>query len=293
MIAGDNVAKQHRLLVCRMTLETKKRKIVKAEPRIKWWKLKKEDCCEEFREEIRRALGGKDELLDDWTTTAKVVRDTARKVLGVSSKQRKEDKDTWWWNEEVQEGIRKKILAKKTWDMQKDEESKKEYKEMRREAKKEVPKAKNNAYDELYEELDSKEGERTLYRLARQRHQAGKVVQQVRMMKDKDGKVMTDEESVLRIWKEYYKGLMNEENAREREGRMMGERVNLEVEKISKEEVRENMKSMKNGKAVVQTTYQLGDVWKCLGEIALGSLRNCTTERWKVRGCRRSGEKAV
>ena len=75
MIAGDNVAKQHRLLVCRMTLETKKRKITKAEPRIKLWKLKKKDCCEEFREEIRRT--------DDWTTTANVVRDTARKVLGV------------------------------------------------------------------------------------------------------------------------------------------------------------------------------------------------------------------
>ena len=88
---------------------------------------------------------------------------------------------------------------------------------MRREAKKEVAKAKNTAYDEFYEELDSKEGERTLYRLARQRHQAGKDVQQVRMMKDKYGKVMTDEESVLRIWKEYYKGLMNEENERERE----------------------------------------------------------------------------
>ena len=46
-------------------------------------KLKKEDCCEEFRDEIRRALDGREELPDDWTTTAKVVRDTARKVLGV------------------------------------------------------------------------------------------------------------------------------------------------------------------------------------------------------------------
>ena len=128
-----------------------------------------------------------------------------------------------------------------------------------------MAKAKNNAYDELYQELDSKEGERTLYRLARQRHQAGKDVQQVRMMKDKDGKVMTDEESVLRIWKEYYKGLMNEENERERREND-GERVNLEVEKISKEEVRENMKRMKNGKAVGDI---LVEVWKCLGEIAL------------------------
>ena len=45
----------------------------------------------------------------------------------------------------MQESIRKKRLAKKRWDMQSDEESKKEYKEMRREAKKEVAKAKNNA----------------------------------------------------------------------------------------------------------------------------------------------------
>ena len=39
------------------------------------------------------------------------------------------------------------------------------------------------------------------------------------MMKDKYGKVMTDVESVLRIWKEYYKGLTNEENERARESR--------------------------------------------------------------------------
>ena len=212
-------------------------------------------------------MGGKEELPDDWTTTAKVVRDTARKVLGVSSKQRKEDKETWWWDEEVQESIRKKRLAKKRWDIQRDEESKQEYKEMRREAKKEVAKAKSKAYDELYEGLDTKEGEKTLYRLARQRHQAGKDVQQVRMMKDKDGNVMTDEESVLRIWKEYYMGLMNEENEKERR-EIDGERVNLEVESVSKEEVMENMQRMKNGKAVGPDDIPV-EVWKCLGESAL------------------------
>ena len=267
VIAGDNVAKQHRLLVCRMTLETRKRRTTKAEPRIKWWKLKKEDCCEEYREEIRRALGGKEELPDDWTTTAKVVRDTARKVLGVSSKQRKEDKENWWWDEEVQESIRKKRLAKKSWDIQRDEESKQEYKEMRREAKKEVAKAKGKAYDELYEGLDTKEGEKTLYRLARQRHQAGKDIHQVRMMKDKDGNVTTYEESVLRMWKEYYMGLMNEENERERR-EIDGERVNLEVESVSKEEVMENMQRMKNGKAVGPDDIPV-EVWTYLEESAL------------------------
>ena len=88
----------------------------------------------------------------------------------------------------------------------------------------------------------------------------------------------------LWIWKEYYKALMNEENERERREND-GERVNLEVEKISKEEVR------MNGKAVGPDEIPV-EVGKCLGEIAQSSLRNCTTERWKVRGCRRSGETA-
>ena len=81
------------------------------------------------------------------------MRDPARKVLGVSSKQRKEDKETWWWDEEVQESILNNILAKKRCDMQRDEESKQE---MRREAKKWVAKPKNKAYDELYDGLDTK-----------------------------------------------------------------------------------------------------------------------------------------
>ena len=81
-------------------------------------------------------MDGNEELPDDWTITANVVRETARKVLGMSSKQRKEDKDTCWWDEEVQESIRNKRLAKKRWDIQRDEESKQEYKEMRRERRK-------------------------------------------------------------------------------------------------------------------------------------------------------------
>ena len=62
------------------------------------------------------------------------------------SKQRKEDKETWWWGEELQESMRKKRLAKKRWDIQRDEESKQEYKEMRREAKKEVAKGNMMSY---------------------------------------------------------------------------------------------------------------------------------------------------
>ncbi|KAK3545332.1 hypothetical protein QTP70_004055 [Hemibagrus guttatus] len=63
-------------------------------------------------------------LPDDWETTAEVIRETGRKVLGVSSGRRKEDKETWWWNEEVQDSIQRKRLAKKKWDMDRTEVNK-------------------------------------------------------------------------------------------------------------------------------------------------------------------------
>ncbi|KAK3522562.1 hypothetical protein QTP86_023279 [Hemibagrus guttatus] len=267
VVVGESVARQHRMVVCRMTLMVCKKKRSKIEKKTKWWKLKKEECCEEFRQKLRQALGGQVVLPDDWETTAEVIRETGRKVLGVSSGRRKEDKETWWWNEEVQDSIQRKRLAKKKWDMDRTEENRQEYKELQRRVKREVSKAKQKAYDELYTRLDTREGQKDLYRLARQRDRDGKDVQQVRVIKDRDGRVLTSEESVQRRWKEYFEELMNEEN--EREKRVEGvNSVEQKVDKIRKDEVRKALKRMKSGKAVGPDDIPV-EVWKCLGEAAV------------------------
>ncbi|KAK3531142.1 hypothetical protein QTP70_013244 [Hemibagrus guttatus] len=133
-----------------------------------------------------------------------VIRETGRKVLGVSSGRRKEDKK-----------FRKFRIVSMKWDMDRTEENRQEYKELQRRGKREVSKAKQKAYDELYTRLDTREGQKDLYRLARQRDRDGKNVHQVRVNKDRDGKVLTSEENVQRRWKEYFGELMNEENERE------------------------------------------------------------------------------
>ncbi|KAK3543159.1 hypothetical protein QTP70_011954 [Hemibagrus guttatus] len=279
VVVGESVARQHRMVVCRMTLMVCKKKRSEIEKKTKWWKLKKEECCEEFRQKLRQALGGQVVLPDDWETTAEVIRETGRKVLGVSSGRRKEDKENWWWNEEVQDSIQRKRLAKKKWDMDRTEENRQEYKELQRRVKREVSKAKQKAYDELYTRLDTREGEKDLYRLARQRDRDGKDVQQVRVIKDRDGRVLTSEESVQRRWKEYFEELMNEEN--EREKRVEGvNSVEQKVDKIRKDEVRKALKRMKSGKAVGPDDIPV-EVWKCLGEAAvefLASLFNRVLE---------------
>ncbi|KAK3575132.1 hypothetical protein QTP86_020819, partial [Hemibagrus guttatus] len=272
VVVGESVARQHRMVVCRMTLMVCKTKRSKIEKKTKWWKLKKEECCEEFRQKLRQALGGQVVLPDDWETTAEVIRETGRKVLGVSSGRRKEDKETWWWNEEVQDSVQRKRLAKKKWDMDRTEENRQEYKELQRRVKREVSKAKQKAYEELYTRLDTREGEKDLYRLARQRDRDGKDVQQVKVIKDRDGRVLTSEESVQRRWKEYFEELMNEEN--EREKRVEGvNSVEQKVDKIRKDEVRKALKRMKSGKAVGPDDIPV-EVWKCLGEAAVEFLAN-------------------
>ena len=82
-------------------------------------------------------------------------------------------------------------------------------------AKKAVAMAKGHAYDDLYARLETKESEKELYRLARQRDRAGKDVQHMRVIKDENGNVMVNSKAVLKRWKEYFEKLMNEENNRE------------------------------------------------------------------------------
>ena len=58
--------------------------------------------------------------------------------------------------------------------------------------------AKGRAYDNLYARLKTKEGEKELYKLARQRNRTGKDVQHVRVIKDENGNVMVNSEAVLK-----------------------------------------------------------------------------------------------
>ncbi|KAF7706916.1 hypothetical protein HF521_018134, partial [Silurus meridionalis] len=100
---------------------------------------------------------------------------------------------------EVQESIRGKRLEKQNWDRQSDKKSRQENKEMQQQVKRDVVKAKEKAYEKLYERLNTKEGEKDLYRLARQKNRAGKDVLQVRAIKDGDGNVLTIEEREMAV----------------------------------------------------------------------------------------------
>ena len=127
--------------------------------------------------------------------------------------------------------------------------------------------AKRRAYDNLYARLETKEGEKELYRLARQRDRAGKDGQHMRVIKDENGNVMVNSEAVLKIWKEYFEKLMNEKNNRDprtEEPEVVKEEVNC----VSRKEVKNAVRRMKKGKAVGPDELPV-EVWKYMGKMGI------------------------
>ena len=202
---------------------------------------------------------------EDWQRITEMIQSIARRKLGeTSGKVSMAGRwETWWWNQEVQEKLKDKKKAKKTWDTIGDDASKLAYKTAIKQAKKEVAKTRNKAYEELYEKLETKEGENEVFKIAKQRNRQSKDVQQVRVIKSKTGEILMEEEKVKQRWKEYFNNLLNHENLRERR-EMRTERRERDVEDISGEEVRTELRKMKKGKAQGPVDIRV-EAWIALG----------------------------
>ena len=97
----------------------------------------------------------------------------------------------------------------KKWQQSKAQEDNAAYKEAKREAKRTVAVERARAAQELYEKLDTREGEKAIYRLAKSRDQATKDNYQGYFVKAQDGVLLMKTEENISRWAEYYRDLLN------------------------------------------------------------------------------------
>ena len=265
VINGESVAAQHRVLVLDWEIKCSKRRIPeKVTPKIKWWRLKEENLKIQFREKVlseRRLL---ENVQDWWEANSTVIVRAGQEVLGMTTGRRPPgDKETWWWNDEVKDAIRAKKEAKKKWDASGRQEERDIYRQANKEAKKEVARSKAHAMDEVYKELETPEGERKIYRIAKARDKSAKDFTQIRQIKDEQGVVLWEHDKIIERWKGYYGNLLNEENPRT----VFGDGVPNEglTPAINRKEVEVALKGMKLGKAMGPDGIPM-EVWKSLGE---------------------------
>ncbi|KAM2865587.1 hypothetical protein COP2_021752 [Malus domestica] len=208
----------------------------------------------------------------DFLLMRKGDRITSKEVLGESKGFAPHQKESWWWNEEVQTKVKAKNECCKALYKDRIDENGERYRKAKQEVKKAVREAKLAAYDDMYKRLDTKEGELDIYKLARAREKKTRDLNQVRCIKDEDGKVLATENAVKDRWKCYFHNLFNEGHER---SASLGELSNSEecrnysfYRRIRKEEVVVALKKMKHRKAVGPDDIPI-EVWKVLGETGI------------------------
>ena len=181
VILGESVANQPRPPVCTLISNKATERKPSRVPRTKWWKLAEPNLRDQFTEEARKIIhqrGG--EETQDWEKVTEDLRQLGEKLLEKTSRNMKQGKETWWWNEDVQESIQTKKLTKITLDKDNNEYNKAAYKTAKKEAKKSVAIAKAREYDRLYADMDTTEGQKKILRMAKERETNAKDILSVK-----------------------------------------------------------------------------------------------------------------
>ncbi|KAK6749186.1 hypothetical protein RB195_001656 [Necator americanus] len=176
VIPTDHVAAQHHLLIMDLKISRPRKRHPRTETqRIKWWNLK--DRKEIFFASVApSALPHPTRSVEEmWSSTSSVIRLTAENTL------------------------RKTTLDQGA------------YLAAKREAKKAVSKAKSDCHKAVYDMLDTREGERAVYRLFRARHRSNLDMEHTKIVKGADRAVLRRPGQILERWREYYNHLCNEE----------------------------------------------------------------------------------
>jgi hypothetical protein len=282
VILGECVVEQHRLMVMNYRFEfgTGSMASEKNTPRIKWWLLEKER--DRFRERLLQKMKDMKDVVnvnEMWNGWAERIVGTAKEVLGMSKGRRKCDKDTWWWAEGVQCAVKKKKAVYKKWQRTRENTHYLEYKESKKEARRVVARAKHEAYKGFYAKLETKEGQKMIYKVAKQRNKGKSEQGHAKCIKDAYGKTIVDAGDINKRWKEYFERLLNEENPRSEQA--VSQARNLEeVEMVKRGDIIRALERMQNNKALGPDGVPI-EVFKVMGKDGVDMLMRLFSVVWK------------
>ncbi|KAH1219042.1 Craniofacial development protein 2 [Glycine max] len=261
VIPGESLTTQHRVLVMdvRIRDRAKRRSPMGEKQGI-------------FQQKIWEGWCGQSQgsANDMWNKMSQEIIKVAKETLGESRGFGPRGKESWWWNENVQSKVRVKKECFKEWSRCRNSETWDKYKIARNETKKAVSEARAQAFDGLYQALGTRDGERSIYRLAKGRERKTRDLDQVKCVKDEEGKVLVHEKDIKERWKAYFHNLFNDGYGYDSSSLDIREedRNYKYYRRIQKQEVNEALKRMSNGKVVGPDNIPI-EVWKTLGDRGL------------------------
>ncbi|XGW12141.1 hypothetical protein V3C99_013097, partial [Haemonchus contortus] len=218
----ETVATQHRPLICTLKIAPPKSKLAErcGPVRIKWWRLKEKEAA--VVSSIM--LPAVTTVEETWKGAAEAIPRVARSKLGMTKPaRRKLDKQTWLWTNHVRDKVHSE------------------------EAKNAVASEKAAHYAQLNKKLESREGERYIYRLAKTRKRQTEDIGKFFGINDENGHLLTDRRQTLKRWREYFANISTIEFAHP--AIPCAPPVHGPVQKITVNETITALMKMKSGKA--------------------------------------------
>ena len=232
--------------------------------KIKWWK-----CKDEMMVEYRKRVRSKYEELDaekgtvdgEWgqykDAFVGVAEELCGRMAGKGGTPR--SRNQGWWTGEVANAVAEKRVAWKMIECIKDRGEqpptslKHMYGQKKKAARRAVDRARRSMEEELYRKLDEGGGKQMIFKTARGRTEDGRDVKRGAVIKDNNGRLITESKEVLRIWAANFKELLNGNGAASCLELPSSVRTEVEVEEIGQEEMQTAMHKMKKARRQGQT----------------------------------------
>ena len=259
-MAGEHVTTQHKPVVFVVRMHKKKQTKTVGRRTIKWWRCKG-DVAVEYKErvtvkyeELNEKVGG---LEEEWKKYKEPFVGSAEELCGRTSGKggMSRSSNQGWWTSEVADAVYEKKEAWKEIEKTKERGNEPDarmihtYGQKKRAAKRTVDKARRDMEADVYSKLDEDGGKKMIYKMALDRDENSKDVKGVTAMKDRNGKLVTEQEAMLKVWESYFKELLNQErNNNDVELPSYVERK-VELTDIMNTEMQTGMKGMKKGRA--------------------------------------------
>jgi hypothetical protein len=147
-----------------------------------------------------------------WMNMTTCIRKVILKEFEVTKGDKRETKQTWWWNEKVQNAIKEKKECFRRMHLDRSANNVERYKVTKKTVKRAVSEAMGQIYDGMYQWLGTKEWEKDIYRMAKSRERKTRDIIQVKCIKDETERLLIKNEDIKNRWWEYFDKLFNKDS---------------------------------------------------------------------------------
>ena len=245
-VHSEECVSQHRLLICSTVIRFLKKAEKVFTPKVRLWKLKDNEVKQAFEKHVAEnavSLSNSQNVEDIWNILKSNLLESAKNVCGMTKKGNWR-KETWWWDDSVENAIKEKRFKWKSW--KKGEIIKEEYLKAKRHAKSVVYKAKKSAEDERFAYI--KQNDKNIFKMAKQIRKDNKDIIGDSCIKDKNDNLCFTNAAKRQAWKDYYQNLLNTEFPWSEDDLPPIDAVLGPPPLTTKEETVAAIRSMKNGK---------------------------------------------